>query len=84
MPIYEYKCTQCANQFEKWQNINDKPIEVCPQCQGKVKRIIGENVGFILKGSGFYKNDYPSASKSDQNVGVVRKPCKNPKYCCQK
>ncbi len=57
MPIYEYKCTQCANQFEKWQNINDKPIEVCPQCQGKVKRIIGENVGFILKGSGFYKND---------------------------
>lgn len=84
MPIYEYKCTQCANRFEKRQNINDKPIEVCPQCQGKVKRIIGENVGFILKGSGFYKNDYPSASKSDQNVGVVRKPCKNLKYCCQK
>ena len=57
MPIYQYKCTQCANQFEKRQNINDKPIEVCPQCQGKVKRIISENVGFILKGSGFYKND---------------------------
>lgn len=57
MPIYEYKCTQCANQFEKRQNINDKPIEVCPQCQGKVKRIISENVGFILKGLGFYKND---------------------------
>ena len=84
MPIYEYKCTKCSCRFEKWQNINDKPIEFCPQCKGKIKKVISKNVGFIFKGSGFYKNDYSSALKSDQNVGGAGRPCKNPKYCCQK
>ena len=38
MPIYEYECTSCNYKFEKRQSINDQPIEVCPKCQGKVKK----------------------------------------------
>jgi len=84
MPIYEYKCIQCNYRFEKRQNMNDRPIEFCPQCKGNARRIIRENIGFILKGSGFYKNDYPTTSKAGKKVGIVGKSCNNPKYCCQK
>jgi len=84
MPIYEYSCTNCNYHFEKRQNINDKPIEFCPQCHGKVKKIIGGNIGFVLKGSGFYKNDYPQSSKSGSTNRTEQKSCNNPKFCCQK
>ncbi len=58
MPTYEYECTACGYRFEKFQSMNEPPIEICPECGGKVVRLISKNVNFILKGSGFYKTDY--------------------------
>ena len=84
MPIYEYECTSCKYRFEKRQNINDKPIEICPQCQEKVRKVISVNTGFILKGTGFHKIDYTSPVKSTQNCCGIDNPCENPKRCCQK
>lgn len=64
MPIYEYQCIDCGKIFEELQSFSDKPIEECPFCRGKVKRLVSKSVGFVFKGSGFYSTDYRS-SKSD-------------------
>ncbi len=60
MPTYDYKCLACDTQFEKFQGITAPPIEACPECGGKVKRLIGAGAGLIFKGSGFYITDYRS------------------------
>lgn len=54
MPIYTYKDNQ-GNTYEVFQSIKDKPLT---HYKGKkVKRVLS-TCSFILKGSGFYKNDY--------------------------
>ena len=60
MPTYEYKCLACDNRFERFQGITAPAIEECPECSGKVKRLIGAGAGLIFKGSGFYITDYRS------------------------
>ena len=30
MPIYEYRCTDCGQTFERYQSFRDDPITVCP------------------------------------------------------
>jgi putative FmdB family regulatory protein len=68
MPTYEYVCSKCGHEFEKFQSIADKPLETCPKenCsqkkwgKGKVKKKISAGAGLIFKGSGFYITDYRS------------------------
>ncbi len=62
MPTYQYRCPNCENEFEEFQSIIDAPLDKCPKCGQKPKRIITGGVGFLLKGSGFYTTDYRSAS----------------------
>ncbi len=56
MPIYEYKCTQCSLRFERFQRMTDEPVETCPRCCGRVRRVL-QPVGVVFKGSGFYSTD---------------------------
>jgi putative FmdB family regulatory protein len=56
MPIYEYECSQCGARFERMQRFTDPPVEVCPECQGSVHRLI-HPVGIVFKGSGWYVTD---------------------------
>ncbi len=58
MPTYDYQCTECDHAFEHFQKMTDKPLSKCPECGGKVKRLIGGGTGIIFKGSGFYQTDY--------------------------
>lgn len=60
MPTYEYECERCGHVFEKFQSMTEEPVKRCPQCRGKVKRLIGTGAGIIFKGSGFYETDYRS------------------------
>jgi putative FmdB family regulatory protein len=60
MPTYQYQCTKCSYEFEEFQQISDDPIETCPECGGKVKRLISGGAGLLFKGSGFYITDYRS------------------------
>jgi putative FmdB family regulatory protein len=68
MPTYEYVCEKCGQQFEKFQPISAKPLQICPEdvctqkrwAKGKVKRAISAGAGLIFKGSGFYITDYRS------------------------
>lgn len=70
MPTYEYECTRCDHRFEKFQSMRDEPLKRCPECRGKIRRVLGTGAGIIFKGSGFYQTDYRSdsykrAAKSD-------------------
>lgn len=75
MPIYEYQCQQCRNIFEVFHKVEEQINPACPRCFGQARRIISAS-NFILKGSGFYVNDYPSESrkKSDKAEKETAKP----------
>lgn len=60
MPTYEYECKKCQQTFEAFQSITAKPLQKCPKCKGRVRRLIGRGAGIIFKGSGFYQTDYRS------------------------
>jgi putative FmdB family regulatory protein len=62
MPVYEYKCTQCKEEFEVNQRIADAPLTTCTSCGGELKKLITKT-SFVLKGSGWYVTDYPSAER---------------------
>ncbi|MEO0131463.1 MAG: zinc ribbon domain-containing protein [candidate division WOR-3 bacterium] len=69
MPTYEYLCSTCNYHFEEFQKITDKPVQKCPKCGNKVKRLISPGAGFIFKGSGFYITDYKRNSSESKNIG---------------
>ena len=62
MPTYEYECESCDETFEVRQRISEPPLTRCERCGGPVHRVLSA-APFILKGSGFYVNDYPSESR---------------------
>jgi len=62
MPTYEYECSSCHDTFEVRQRISEPPLESCRRCGGPVRRVISP-APFILKGTGFYVNDYPSEAR---------------------
>lgn len=62
MPTYEYECRKCRSVFEEFQPITAKPLTKCPQCGGRVDRLIGTGSGVLFKGAGFYQTDYRSDS----------------------
>ena len=41
--------------------MSDEPLKVCPECQGKLTKILYP-AGVIFKGSGFYTTDYKGSS----------------------
>ena len=62
MPTYEYRCTECSNEFEKFQKMSDEPVAECPNCGASAERRLSGGAGFLFKGSGFYITDYRSDS----------------------
>src|SRR4030065_1256982 len=64
MPIYEYQCNQCNEVFEIFHKIDENGKVTCPKCLRPGKKLISPTI-FVLKGSGFYTNDYPSKSRKE-------------------
>ena len=64
MPTYDYECSRCGHTFEEFQSITARPRSRCPQCRGKVQRLIGAGAGIVFKGSGFYVTDSRKARPS--------------------
>ncbi|MBI5050860.1 MAG: zinc ribbon domain-containing protein [Nitrospirae bacterium] len=69
MPIYEYECIGCGERFEVMRKISEPQLSECRKCGGKLRRLIA-STSFVLKGSGWYVTDYPSA---DRKKAVERK-----------
>ena len=64
MPIYEYQCTKCSNQYEKREGFDAPAKQKCPSCGGKAQRVI-HAPPIVFKGSGFYKTDSRGAPPSE-------------------
>jgi len=63
VPTYQYACTACDHTFEQFQSFSDDALTVCPQCQGRLRKVFNA-VGVVFKGSGFYRTDSRSDAKS--------------------
>ncbi|MDQ4095272.1 MAG: FmdB family transcriptional regulator [Actinomycetota bacterium] len=74
MPIYEYACTACGERTEAKQGFDDPPLEECPHCGGKLRKLYSP-VGIVFKGSGFYSTDTKGSKTSDK--GGDKKPAQD-------
>jgi putative FmdB family regulatory protein len=72
VPTYQYACTECDHSFEQFQSFDDDALTVCPQCQGRLRKVFNA-VGVVFKGSGFYRTDSRS---TETNGKVDGKPVK--------
>ncbi len=72
MPTYEYECNKCKHKFDAFQSMTAKHLKKCPECGGKVTRLLGTGSGVIFKGTGFYHTDYKTKSAGPA-------PCKKSK-----
>ena len=77
MSVYEYLCQDCGKRFEISQSMHDLPINVCPECDGNVRRIISGGSGFILKGAGTSSSVQTRCGKSQTCCGS-KIPCETP------
>ncbi len=67
MPIYEFVCQSCANEFERIQSFSDSSTPACPNCSSaNVERQLGKPA-IHFKGSGWYINDSKKAAKESAN-----------------
>ncbi len=57
MPLYEYECFVCGHGFERIRKVADALSVCCPECGGKVRRLLGAPA-LQFKGSGWYVTDY--------------------------
>jgi putative FmdB family regulatory protein len=63
MPIYEYECSACGGHFEVVQKFSDPAPTACKLCNSTRVRKLLSPTAFVLKGSGWYATDYPSADR---------------------
>ena len=73
MPIYEYECSLCHFHFERRQRFDEEPVAMCPECQGKARRVI-HSIPIIFKGSGFYVTDNRKADTPNLAEAVEKLP----------
>ena len=63
MPVYEYECAACGGRFEVIRKFSDPELAECKLCSaGPVRKLLSPTA-FVLKGSGWYATDYPSADR---------------------
>lgn len=71
MPIYEYECLNCGKKLEVMQKFDDRPLETCSQCGGRLHKLISQS-SFILKGNGWYVTDYARADKKQETASQAK------------
>jgi putative FmdB family regulatory protein len=69
MPIYEYRCKACGHTLEVIQKLDDKPLTKCPECSGKLEKLVSR-AAFQLKGGGWFNEGYgKGGGSSDKPSG---------------
>lgn len=67
MPIYEFVCLACGNEFERIQSFSNTTTPHCPNCQSvQVQRKLSPPA-IHFKGSGWYVTDSKNSSKQSSN-----------------
>ena len=66
MPIYEYTCTDCSNQFEKFVRSMTSEVEVkCPTCGGT----------HVKKGWSVFGMNAPSGGSDGHSASAAASAC---------
>ena len=68
MPLYEYQCESCDHRFERIQKYVDPPIDTCPNCGGKTRKLFS-SPAIQFKGTGWYITDYARKGSNDGGKG---------------
>ena len=86
MPVYDYRCEKCGNQYEKREGFDAPARQRCPKCRGRALRVL-HAASIVFKGSGFYVTDNrktpaePSSesapAKSDDGASTKAAPAKS-------
>lgn len=71
MPIFAYRCPDCAHTFDALQKSGAEPLTECPVCRGHGLHKLLSAPNFHLKGKGWRKTDADEKS---------RKPVKRPRF----
>jgi len=69
MLTYEYECEICGLRFERQQAISEDPVAECPECRGKVRKLISGGTGFLFKGSGYAQTGRREGACSLEQTG---------------
>jgi len=64
MPIYEYRCNLCNQDFERLEKISAEPDPTCDLCGKEGASRLISAAGFQLKGTGWYATDFKNAGKA--------------------
>jgi len=67
VPIYDYRCDECGHRFSAVQSFSDGPLEKCPNCGKRPRRLITAPA-IVFKGSGWYKTDSRTAPKDSDGA----------------
>jgi len=76
VPIYEYVCSSCQQQFEVRQKFSDPPVSSCARCGGAVTKLIS-SPAIMFKGTGWYVTDYsdklkpPASGEPGEKAGTT-------------
>jgi putative FmdB family regulatory protein len=73
MLTYDYECENCGLRFAHRQAITEDPLAECPECRGKVRRLVSGGAGFIIKGS-----DHGRAGRHGSDCSLER----SGRTCC--
>jgi len=68
MPTYTYYCNECNKEFDKFQNINDEPLKICPNCNCDNLQKLISSPAFILKGHGWSRNGYSNIDNDKKST----------------
>lgn len=74
MPTYEYECTRCGHVCEEFKPFSAPKRQRCPECRGKVERLISGGLGVHFKGSGFYVTDSRPGAGAPAATGDTAAP----------
>lgn len=69
MPIYEYQCRQCANEFELLV-LKGSPVPACPSCQSQdIEQMLS---GFAVSSEGISQSRLKAARRKLANSSQVK------------
>lgn len=63
MPLYDYRCTSCNDQYEVREGFDAPSRQPCPKCGSVAKRVL-HPPPIVFKGSGFYITDSRKGSQA--------------------
>lgn len=68
MPIYEYRCADCAHELEIMQKMSEDALTQCPQCgHHSLNKLISRS-SFRLKGGGWYETDFKNQTPAQKTI----------------